>query len=251
MECEIADVVVTADTGAQVTSSNSWQYLAAGDVTGVSPASGQETTPVTITGTNLRGGADNVVKVTLGGVEADLGDESNTEISVTVQANTNAGSGDIVLLASSGALITSSGSWTQLEAAKVSGLSPAEGQEGSQITIAGSNLLMGGTEITSVTIGGIEVESIESYTDDTVVVVLAHSDTAGAAETVLTSDTGAFTIKADDGFAYLARGDVATVTPANGQIGTRVVIAGERLLGGGESIVTVTLAGSLVRSRHA
>jgi hypothetical protein len=240
VDCEVADVVVTADTGAQVTSSNSWRYLARGQIVDVSPSSGQESTPVTITGTNLRGGADNIVKVTLGGVEAQLDSESATEVSVIVNANGNDGAGDIILQASSGALVTAEGAWTQLAAAAISELSPAEGQAGSVITISGSNLLMGGSEITSVTIGSIEVNKIVSYSDDAVVVVLEDSlQLIGPAETRLLSDTGAFTIKAADAFTYLERGAINSVTPANGQIGTEVVIAGERLLGGGDSFASV------------
>ena len=46
-----------------------------------------------------------------------------------------------------------------------------------------------------------------------------------------------------NGFTYSVIGQIDTVTPSVGQLGTTVVLAGARMLGGGSTAVTVSLAG--------
>lgn len=47
------DVVVTADSGAAAIQQNAWEYVVAGNISLVSPSSGQNGTIVNISGTNL------------------------------------------------------------------------------------------------------------------------------------------------------------------------------------------------------
>ena len=60
-ECEFGDVILVADTGAHVMSENSWRYIEKGQISSVTPSSGQATTPVLIQGVDLRAGGDNIV----------------------------------------------------------------------------------------------------------------------------------------------------------------------------------------------
>jgi hypothetical protein len=65
------DVVLISESGATVTKANGWTYLPRGNVTAVSPNSGQHGTVVSISGTNLLAGATTFVDVKLAGVSVD------------------------------------------------------------------------------------------------------------------------------------------------------------------------------------
>ena len=76
----VGDVQIVSDTGAVVTLSNGFDYKAAGVITTVSPPTGQVGTIVTITGTTLRGSADNVAQVTLANEAASITSEVDSGI---------------------------------------------------------------------------------------------------------------------------------------------------------------------------
>jgi hypothetical protein len=104
----VGDTTLVANTGASITAPGTWQHAAAGAISSIVPASGQVGTFVTINGTALRGSAPQVVSVTLNGVAATLVDETDTL--VRVRANSGAaGTGDVVVTASSGATTTEHG----------------------------------------------------------------------------------------------------------------------------------------------
>jgi hypothetical protein len=219
-------VTLTADTGAQVFSAaGAWEYKAEGNITSVSPASGQEGTRVTLSGSNLRAYGTRVASVTLGGTQATLVSENNTVVVVTVQHAAAATAQDITLKADTGGLVIAPGAWTYLARGDITSLSPASGQSGTRVTIAGARLLGGGSGIASVTLAGTSVSSVLSANDTAVVVAAAARGTAGTGDVVVTSNTGAI-ITETDGFAYVAPGVVASVVPGTGQLGTRVTITG-------------------------
>ncbi|MAE46192.1 MAG: hypothetical protein CMJ86_04790, partial [Planctomycetes bacterium] len=242
------DVVLTADSGAVVTSSDAWTYVAGGNITGVAPSSGQEGTRVTISGTDLLGGGAEIVGVTLGGVDVDTvsAGESDTTIVVVAGASNTAFTGDVVLTADSGATTTRSDIFTYLAVPAIASVNPSEGQIGTVVTIRGANLLSGGTEHTEVQLKDVEASSISETSDSTVIVVAASGD-AGTGDVLLISDTGSI-VTLTDGWEYFEGGVIDDVTPGSGQTGSLVVITGERLLGGGESVGSVTLAGETVES---
>ena len=67
---ETGDVVLTSDTGSTVTLADGWEQLDDGEITDVEPAKGHFGTEVTISGTNLLGGADDLASITLAGETA-------------------------------------------------------------------------------------------------------------------------------------------------------------------------------------
>merc|ERR1712166_1523612 len=69
-----------------------------------------------------------------------------------------------------------------------------------------------------------------------------YSTTVGAVAVQVTSNTGSIVTKVN-AFEYLEPGVVDLVSPARGQLGTLASIYGSNLLGGGTSIVSITLAG--------
>ena len=135
------------------------------------------------------GGGDTIISVTLAGVEADLGDQSDDAISVRADHGT-AGTGHVVLTANSGALVTRENGWTYLEAGNVASIEPAAGQLNSVVTISGARLFGGGSSVKTLTIQGVEA-TIREQTDDVIVAVLdASTGNAGDVVTLL-SESGA------------------------------------------------------------
>ncbi|MEC8483044.1 MAG: IPT/TIG domain-containing protein, partial [Pseudomonadota bacterium] len=169
-ECERGDAVIIADTGATVTSRNSWQYQAPGEIASVSPSSGQGTTPVLIEGTNLRGSGSAVEQVTLAGTNATIVSQNNTHVSV-IAAHAATGTGHVVLTSSSGATVTLMNGWEYLDTGAIVSVSPRIVHEYTRITISGSNLLLGGNGVSRVELAGQPVRSIESASNTDVVVV--------------------------------------------------------------------------------
>ena len=216
------DVVITAETGATVALTNGWTQLADGAIAAANPNEGQDGTRVEITGARLLGGGSDLVSVTLAGVAATYvaGSANSTHVNVVVNAGGVAGvAGDIVLVADSGAVVTSTNGFTYLTAGDVTSVTPDNGQGGATVAINGTNLLGGGASIVSVTLANVAVSSITSSTDDSVVVEVGPSVSAGAGDIVLTSSTGAI-ITETDGFAYVADPNITAVAPASGQLGT-------------------------------
>ncbi|EGD83315.1 hypothetical protein PTSG_03923 [Salpingoeca rosetta] len=237
-------VVTTSDTGSTsvLSSGTAFTYIAPPSIDTVSPASGQEGTRVTLSGQNLLCGGSSVRTVTLAGVAVGtVVSESDTSVVVDAAPGA-AGNGSVRIEADTGAFVELADGWTYIEAGSVSSVEPATGQRGSVVVIRGTNLLGGGSDVSSVTLAGVEVTSIDSANATVVVVVAGGRSTAGAGDVVLMSDTRA-TVTASGAFTYLEPGNITSVSPSVGQDGTRVVIEGERLLGDGDNVMSVTLAG--------
>lgn len=99
------DVVVQADNGALTTLRNAFSYVAPGNITNVTPSSGQYGTLVRIEGTNLLGGGNELSRATLKYEDAhDIVSASNTEV-VLVAAPSQAGPGPVHLYADTGAVV--------------------------------------------------------------------------------------------------------------------------------------------------
>jgi len=108
--------------------------------------------------------------------------------------------------------------------------------------ITGSALRGGGNSVDKVTLGGVEVWKLVTETDTEVTVVVPRADAAADTNVVLTADTGAV-VTALSAWTYLAEGEITSVGPESGQVGTRVTIEGTSLFGGGDALESVTLAG--------
>jgi hypothetical protein len=202
-----------------------------GAVTSVTPAYGQYNTRVTIAGSNLRGHGFQVATVRLAGVLSDIVTETGGTVVVIADASV-AKTGPIILTATSGAIV-SSGEFEYRTQGEVDTLSPASGQYGTEVTIAGSNLLAHGDALASVTLGGVEVKKIVSETADSVEVVVDHGpsvETIG--DVVITADSGA-EITASSGWKYLQPGRISTVNPEQGRVNSKITIFGRDLCGGG------------------
>jgi hypothetical protein len=246
---EIADgdaasgnVVITADTGAQVSSdAGSFVYVANGEIENVSPTSGQERSPVTITGQRLLGGGDSAATVTLAGLEAEVDSSSAAKVVVFAARSASATTGDIVITADTGAIVTGTDAWEYIEPGVIESVTPNNGQEGTNVVINGSLLLGSGDSATKVTLAGVEATIVDS-TQTGVVVTAAESDDDVVGDVKIVSDSGV-QVTAEDGFTYSKNGFIASLEPAQGVEGTEVFIYGQDLQGQGDEVVSVTLSG--------
>jgi hypothetical protein len=234
----LGDVVLTANTGAQVVAPASWTGLVEAVITGVFPASGQVGTRVTVTGARLLGGGVAVTAAWLGGVAAQVVSSNNSQVVLVVRQR-GAGAVDVVLEADTGARVVGVLAFTYLVEGSVTTVQPSSGQYGTRVTLTGQRLLGGGAVVTGVTLAGVAVAAVSSASDTEIVVVAQHANaTAGAQDVVITTDTGAKTT-ASSAWAYIPRGAIASVSPTSGQFSTLIVVNGSGLLGGGSSLVSV------------
>ena len=241
------DVRIVADTGAFVREVNGWTFADAGKVTSVEPNNGWTDFEVLITGSNLRGQGSYVKNVTMAGVTAKIVAENNTAISVVVQEPEDRYAktvGDVVITADTGAVITFENGWTYNVAGKVAAVTPNNGREGSRITIKGSDLLGRGKKIVKMSLAGIPVANITSFSE-TEIQVVAGAGSAGLGSVEILSDTHASVVH-EKSFTQEAVGEIKVVSPAKGQFKTLVTLTGTALRGGASKIVDVKLSGVTV-----
>jgi len=231
-------VMVVADSGA-ITSGLVWTYLNPSEITSVSPAEGQAKTLIILTGSRLLGGGTMVVSVTLAGVVATITmGNSNTLIKVEAGARATSGAGLIIVQADTGALTIASSNFTYLTASVITAITPAAGQLGNRVTITGQNLWAGGTQISTVTLGG-KVANIENQTNEVVVVIVGTCGSSCAGrDVVVVSDTGSQTVLTD-GWKY---SQIVSISPSTGQRGTLVTLSGIGLFIDGTAVKNVKLA---------
>jgi len=224
------DVLIVSDNGARTLEVSGWTFLETGNIELVSPSSGQGSAIVTITGTGLFGGGAQVASVHLAEVEARILGESDTEIVVVVAAHPIAATGSVRILMDSGALIERVDGWSYVTPGVVSSVVPAIGQIGTQVTINGAGLMSGASSLVMVTLASETVGSIVSNTNSMVVIIASASSGAKTGDVVLIASTGAV-VTSGNAWEYIQTGEIQSVSPAQGQIGTMVVISGERLRG--------------------
>ena len=183
---------------------------------------------------------DEIVSAKLGDAEATVEFSNGTYISLTA-TNSSGGDVDVTLEATSGATTVLADGFTYLELGTVTKVEPATGQVGTLVTISGERLLGGGESAKTVTLVGVSA-FVTSASATSIVVRVTSSDDTNTGDVVITSDTGAV-LTTEDAFTYLTASDITKVEPANGQVGTVVVITGSNLRGNGTEVETVTLAG--------
>jgi len=182
--------------------------------------------------------------VTLAGIAASIQSSSSTQVVVIVARSATGLVGAVTLNAVSGAKVERLGGWTYVAPASIVTVTPSLGQVGTRVTVAGTALLAGGQSIASASLAGAAVESIVSASDTAVVLITGGQGADVQGDVLFVINTGARVYTSSGtAWTYSVASQVVTVTPNSGQLGTRVTIAGARLLGGGSSVSSVTLAG--------
>jgi hypothetical protein len=196
------DVVIENVDGALATRVDGFTYLAAGQIVAVEPAVGQFKTTVVIRVTNLLGGSDELDRVELAGVQAELIVANNTHVEVRAGASQTAtGAGAVRLVNKEGAEVALAGSFAYLEPGVVTLVAPPSGQLGTRITLTGSRLFGGGTTLRLVTLAGVPVLDVLSVEDAQMVVRAGASLPLTNGTVVIESDSGAQVVL-EDAFSY-------------------------------------------------
>lgn len=236
----VGDVRLEGADGALIVAPDAWAYVAAGRITAVSPASGQQGTFVTITGERLLGNGTVLATVSIGGVLASIQSATDTHVVVRPGASV-AGNATIVLTADTGAVITDTDVvFAYLEPSEMATVNPSSGQAGTRVTVTGVRLRGDGDNVSVVSLAG--ETSIVVSENDTYVVAVAPDGTAGIGDVVLQASNGALALL-NNNWTFITRGDINATIPTSGQEGTYVTITGTGLLGGGARIVSATLVG--------
>lgn len=244
------DVAVERENNVVIRLQDGFTYLPEGIIDSVEPNLGQKGTSVSIKGERLLGGGTDILSVTIGNIPAEIIGYSNDVINVTIGNNPSGITNyphmsDIRIISNTGAIVTRLQSFSYIEPGQITSFTPSTGQYGTVVTIKGNNLLQGGTvDIASVLLAGIEAILIGTP-NDTYIQVQAMSSPPLTGSVTITLSTGAVISSTGIEFQYQATGNISTVTPAVGTVGTMVTITGTNLLGGGTQAQTMMLNGVL------
>merc|ERR1712127_561110 len=100
----------------------------------------------------------------------------------------------------------------------------------------------GGSDVVQVTLAGVDATISAGASATSIEVTAAAPAASGGGAIVLIADSGAI-VTLDDGWNYVDAGEITKISPASGQVGTRVTIYGSNMLAGGATIDSVKLAG--------
>jgi hypothetical protein len=239
----LGDVVLSSSNGATVSLENGWEYVSVPSITDVSPSTGHGSTVVSISGTGLLSGAESISTVTLNGASVSSIEFQNDTLVTVIASIATAGTGDVVMTAVTGATVTATDGFTYVVPGEIESIEPASGQLGTSVTITGSNLFAAAESVTEVLLGSTAASEISSQNNTHLVVVAASaSATSSAVDVQITAASGAI-VTGSSLWTQLADGSIDEVSPATGQVGTRVSLSGARLLGGTDDLSSVSLAG--------
>jgi len=240
-----------------------FDLLQSGMIIDIRPRQGQRGTNVVITGSRLLGDNSEVsgasgVEVRLGDTVANVTQASNNRIQVRANSGTP-GNGSTVRINTTQILQDLSADlsfdgpytyladvWIQLEDGVVANIVPRAAQPGKNVTLCGDRLLGGGAEIDQVTLAGQIVtefspipftptDNLTSAGNECISIELPSvqiPDGGISGIVTLVADTGAI-IDSNQTFSYA---EIRSVSPMQGQVGTRVTITGVSLLSGYDSV---------------
>ena len=149
----------------------------------------------------------------------------------------------------SGALLRYDNNFTYLQEGIIFAVTPRQGQNGAQVKIEGQDLFGGGSMPSMVWLAGVAAD-IDNSSNSSCVIVTALDNPSSNNDTitgdiVLISNTGAH-VRRINGWRYIQRGVITSITPASGQYGTTIIINGMRLLSGSTGISQITIGGVAV-----
>ena len=248
--CPPTGISIEANSGALYQQSSPLTYKTSVQLF-VSPATGQNGTMVTIQ-TTASSSIDWLSQppqyVRLVGVMASIVSRNTTHLKVVAGQSFSdvPVTGDVEVRAFSsaqaglGTIAVARNAFTYLPTGQIFRLQPSSGQIGTQVSITGRGLLGNGTRLTSVWLGEHRPMVNSAQSDDTITIRINSQQSPGSASLRLISDTGA-RIALSDAFTFLQSSQATSVEPPTGRWGTKVVVRGQRILGGGVSMQTVTV----------
>ena len=253
----LSDVILSFQGGVVLIIPQSWTYLPDISITSVSNnAMGYYGTIVVVNGKNFLNSQPSQVKlnVTLaGGISTNILFFNDTTIICNVSQLVDSVYlpivGPITVQNSFGFSANTSGTlnFTYLDV-DIMNVFPNQGQNGTIVTIKGTRLLAGATNIAGVLLNDITVHKVMTTTNNMIVVQAAYSYRGTSLGNITYfTDSGA-KITIPNVWRYVPPAVVSSVTPINGTEGTIVTIRGTELLAGSNigpsSVNTVCLDGT-------
>jgi hypothetical protein len=237
------DIILNMDTGAQTVIPQTWAYLEEGNITNIQPTLGQEGTVVRITGTRLLGGGKFIASAFLSDIQVrEVVASSPIYVEVVAGKGPAMGSGfpgTVSLVADTGAKVSRSIGFEYVSVGAVSGISPQFGQYGTEVTLQGSGFLSGALSLQYVKLAGVDATIIGEPSNTSVTVRAgfpSRLDAFSGTVEVRSSSGGIVSSDRSLQFAYIQSGQIYSVSPNSGQLGTIVQITGNNLFGGGTTI---------------
>ena len=236
---DVSDIILSFQGGIKLLIPQSWRYLPVMNITSVSnDATGYFGTIIVIYGTNFLNGQHSEINVTLAGNINTYTLFSNDttiicNISQFVDSDYLPIVGPVTVQNTLGFSANTSGrlNFTYLNV-DITNVIPNQGQNGTIVTIQGTGLLAGATNITRVLLNDKAVNNIIVITDSTIVVQAAYSNTSTSVGNITYfTNTGA-KITIPNVWHYVSPAVVSSVTPINGTEGTVVTIRGTGLMAG-------------------
>ena len=249
-----ADVAIEGMDGIIARLRNGFTYLSGGLICEIEPSEGQVGTVVTLRGENFFGGARNLSSAEVIGQQVDILSYTNTSAVVQLQQVDSSLSfpvtGDVVLTGNTGAVLRRLNGFTLRVPGNVTSVDPPFGQNATTVTIRVTGLSLDNLNIANLTLAGIPASVIGTAVEllqGVVVTVRAGPSSASTAlrPVIITLNTGEVfrSSRPEIMFGYLAPGNITSVSPGSGTVGTRVLIQGTDLLQGGLTISQVLLNG--------
>ena len=240
-------VVLRADSGARVTVLDAISLNPSGGIQGVEPSSGQTGTRVTVSGERLLGEGTALVSATVGQSLATVLSSDSKEVVLKIESESTLGTGLAIELESdTGSLVRKENAFARLADGEVFAVEPAVGSTGTRVTLRGSEMLGGDTNITNVTLNGVAASIAAGFSDETIIVTAGTGPLDGLSqgEVVVTAVSGAIVrSRPSVGFSYRAASVITSATPSEGRPGARITIVGTQLVPSGDSIVSVLVGG--------
>lgn len=204
----------------EIKSDHLYTVLGKPSVTSIEPLQAFVGDQISFIGTNF-GENKALIKAVFDGMEEPAKVISCENEKIVIEVPEGAASGYIKLQISQQKVNTPD-EFTVLERATFTGLSPESGYRKSQVTLTGTNF---GTDKSTITVlFGEKQATVVSCTNEEIVVTVPEDAEVG--ENVVTVKTSYETIETTQTFTVLPTPVVSTVSPANGYVGTEIVIAG-------------------------
>ena len=238
----LSDVILSFQGGVVLLIPQSWTYLPDINITSVSSnAMGYFGTVVVINGINfLNGQLPTQVKLNVvlaGSISTNILSFNDTTIVCNISQFVDSVHlpivGPITVNNSFGFSANTSGklNFTYLDV-DIMNVFPNQGQNGTIVTIQGTGLLAGATNITRVLLNDIPVHKVMTTTNNMIVIQASHSyRSTSLGNITYFTDTGA-NITVPNVWRYVPSAVVNSITPFNGTEGTTVTIRGTGLLAG-------------------
>eukprot|EP00698_Gefionella_okellyi_P010896 TRINITY_DN2859_c0_g1_i1.p1 TRINITY_DN2859_c0_g1~~TRINITY_DN2859_c0_g1_i1.p1 ORF type:complete len:2291 (+),score=488.31 TRINITY_DN2859_c0_g1_i1:743-6874(+) len=231
---------------------NSYTYYAQPVIDFVTPGSGPIAggNMVTIVGsTDLCSGSD-VTAVTVCGIPATVFSMTTTEVVVTVADGTSASGVLLVVESTSRGTSQCSNCYLYNAAGSLTGAVPNTVRltGGGAVTISASVQISSGSDITEVTLKGVQA-TIIGQTTTTVTVIPGDASPTGGTGNIVVRSTGFGEVTQVNGFTYFPKPIITAVTPSNGPAagGYTVTITSSPPLGSsGADITFVSIRGVAV-----